>query len=253
MTATLPTYTMSATGRIDVHSHLLPGVDDGCKSLDDSLNCARRLVAAGYTHSFCTPHIWPDLPHNTIDGITERVATLQTALNAASVSLKLFPGGELNLRPNMPDEAADQIVSYGMRRKFVLFDIWADRLPDFFRPCVEWLQKQHVAVMMAHPERMQAVQRDPGLVHYFSDDLGLLLQGNLQCLGDPVGTPTRTLAERFLLGGEYFVLGSDLHNPQSLDVRLNGLKRAIELIGDTGVNTLTIDHPGQILSECLGQ
>ena len=50
------------TGRIDVHSHLLPGLDDGCVSLDESLACARRLVAEGYTHSFCTPHIWPNLP-----------------------------------------------------------------------------------------------------------------------------------------------------------------------------------------------
>src|SRR4051794_15107533 len=51
-------------GRIDVHSHLLPGVDDGCASIEDSIACAARMVAAGYTHSFCTPHVWPDLPHN---------------------------------------------------------------------------------------------------------------------------------------------------------------------------------------------
>lgn len=238
---------VSNTGRVDVHSHLLPGIDDGCKTPADSLDCARRMVAAGYTHSFCTPHIWPDLPHNTIDGITQRVRHLQEIFDAEGVSLKLFPGGELNLRPEMPNSVADDIVSYGMRRKHVLFDIWADKLPEFFQPCVDWLKSQGVTVMMAHPERMRAVQSDPGLIRFFKDELGLLLQGNLQCFSDPVGTPTRTTVEKFLLAGEYFVLGSDLHNPQTLDIRLNGLKHAMTLVGEDEVNRLTITNPRELL------
>ena len=242
---------LGRTGRIDVHAHLLPGVDDGCRTVDESIACARRLVAAGYTHQFCTPHVWPDLPHNTVEQIPRRVADLQAHLDRAGVAPRLFPGGELNLRPEMSASAADAIVSYGMRRRFVLFDIWADRLPAFFKPTVRWLQSAGVTVLMAHPERMRAVQHDPGLIRLFTDELGLLLQGNLQCFSDPVGTPTRTLAERFMREQAYFVLGTDLHNPQSMDVRLNGLARAIQLVGDAEVNRLTIDHPRQILRDVL--
>lgn len=242
---------LGRTGRIDVHAHLLPGVDDGCKTVDESLACGRRLVAAGYAHAFCTPHVWPDLPHNTVERIPARVADLQRHLDAAGVRLKLFPGGELSLRPEMPDGAAETIVSYGMRRRFVLFDIWVDRLPAFFKPAVRWLQSAGVTALLAHPERMRAVQLDPGLVRLFTDELGLRLQGNLQCFSDPVGTPTRTLAERFIRDGAYFVLGTDLHNPQSMDVRLNGLTRAIEVVGDAEVDRLTIDHPREILRDVL--
>ena len=64
------------TGRIDVHSHLLPGVDDGCPSLEESIRCARELLRHGYTHSFCTPHFWPGLS-NTVESVTLRVASLQ--------------------------------------------------------------------------------------------------------------------------------------------------------------------------------
>jgi protein-tyrosine phosphatase len=246
-----PTAPALFTGRIDVHSHLLPGIDDGCKTLEDSITCARRLVDAGYTHSFCTPHVWPDLPHNTVEGIARRVHDLQEHLDRAGVALRLFPGGELNLRPEMPVSAAREIVTYGMKEKFVLFDIWADALPAFFKPTVQWLQSHNVTVMMAHPERMRAVQQDPGLIRFFKDELGLLLQGNLQCFSDPVGTPTRTLAEQFIQRQEYFVLGTDLHNPQTLGVRLNGLRRAIEIVGDAEVDRLTIDHPRQILKDVL--
>ena len=234
-------------GRFDVHSHLLPGVDDGCRTLEESVECARRMVAAGYSHSFCTPHIWPNLPQNTVDNITRWVADLQQALDAAGVPLRLHPGGEINLREDTIETAGDALVTFGMRRRFVLIDLWADRLPPFFVPSVRWLQSQGVRVVLAHPERMRAVQLEPELMDYFGE-LGLVLQGNLQCLGDPPGTATRDLSERFLLEGKYFLLGSDLHNLPSLGVRLNGLQRAITLVGESTVNRLTVEQPRTLLS-----
>ena len=146
-------------GRIDVHSHLLPGIDDGCPNLEESLACARRMVEAGYTHSFCTPHIWPNLPQNTVEGIASRVVDLQRVLDAANTPLKLFPGGELNLRADLVELPPEQIPTYGMARRYCLFDIWVERLPAFFWTTVEWLQSKELKVILAHPERMRAVQR----------------------------------------------------------------------------------------------
>ena len=234
------------TGRIDVHSHLLPGVDDGCKNVQESVQCAKLMVAAGYTHSFCTPHVWPHLTENNVHNIPLQTAHLQEALNLSGVRLKLIPGGEINLRPDTPECTVDALVSFGMQRKFVLIDLWCDTLPPFFRPAIQWLQQQGVKVILAHPERMAAVQKQPELADVFRD-LGLLLQGNLQCFSDPVGSPTRRTVERFLLEDRYFLLGSDLHNLSSLPMRLEGLKRAIDLVGEDIVNRLTIDTPRQLL------
>ena len=234
------------TGRIDVHCHLLPGCDDGCRTLEESIECARMMVAAGYTHSFCTPHVWPNLPANTADKIPRQVAALQAALGSAGVPLRLMPGGEINLRADTPSTQVENLVSYGMLRKFVLIDLWADELPPFFRATVQWLQAQGVTVVLAHPERMEAVQRDPDLADYFAE-IGLLLQGNLQCFSDPLGSPTRSVVERYLLEGRYFLLGSDLHNLKSLPMRLDGLRRAIDLAGDDAINRLTMTNPRQLL------
>src|SRR5687768_8566762 len=90
------------TGRIDVHSHLLPGCDDGCRTLAESIDCAKVMVAAGYTHSFCTPHVWPNLPDNSVEKIPRQTAVLQSALDDAGVPLRLIPGGEINLRADTP-------------------------------------------------------------------------------------------------------------------------------------------------------
>jgi protein-tyrosine phosphatase len=235
------------TRRIDTHSHLLPGVDDGCSSVQESIQCAQKLVQAGYSDAFCTPHIWPNLPDNNALVIPQRVKELQNHLDAAGVNLRLHVGGELNLRPDYASARPEFILTYGLRNKFCIFDIWADQLPPFFPQAVRSLQSRGLTVIMAHPERLQAVQDNPSLFDYFSNDLNLLLQANLQCLSDPADAATRQLVERFLLERRYFCLGSDTHNVKSLQCRLDGLSRAIDLLGEEEINRLTIDNPSRLL------
>jgi protein-tyrosine phosphatase len=235
-------------GRVDVHSHLIPGVDDGCQTLDESLECARLLVSEGYTHSFCTPHVWPSLPLNTPDNIRRMVADLQIALEHAHIPLRVLPGGEINLREDTLHTASESLVTYDMAGRFVLIDLWAEKLPPFFAPNVRWLQSRGAKVILAHPERMRAVQINPGLADTFAE-LGLLLQGNLQCFGDPPHAETRRVAEQYLGEGRYFMLGSDLHNLRSLPVRIAGLYRVAELVGEEGLWNLTSENPRQLLPE----
>jgi len=242
---------MSTTGRIDVHSHLLPGVDDGCRTVEESVACAAMLAGAGYTHAFCTPHVWPNLPGNNPRTIVEATANLQSAIDAANVPLRLIPGGEINLREDTPATKLEALVSYGMIRRYVLIDLWAESLPAFFGTSVRWLQEQGATVVLAHPERMAAVQKQPDLADHFAE-LGLLLQGNLQCFSDPPGSATRRTVERFLLEGRYFVLGSDTHNLSSLPMRLEGLKRATDLAGAEMIDRLTIENPRKLLPPDLG-
>lgn len=205
------------------------------------------MVGAGYTHSFCTPHIWPTFPGNTAAAIPELTVELQAALNAAGVPLTLSPGGEINLQPTTRQMPVEELVTYGMRRKHVLFDLWADELPDFFEPSVRWFQSLGVTPILAHPERMKAVQDDPSLADRFAE-MGLLMQGNLQCFADPPGTPTHDVAARFLAEGRYFMLGCDLHRIESLPYRLQGLARAKDLAGEKRVYELTAINPLQLLS-----
>jgi protein-tyrosine phosphatase len=234
------------TGRIDVHSHLIPGVDDGCATIEDSIECARQLCDVGYTHCFCTPHIWPTLPQNTITQITAWTIKLQEHLDRAKVPLQLIPGGENNLRAELEKIPADEIVTYAMNRSYVLIDLWAEKLPLFFGRTVRWLQSHGLTVILAHPERMRAVQDDPSIADKFAE-MGLLLQGNLQCFSDPPGAHTRRVAEKYLLEGRYFLLGSDTHRPDGLAARIKGLNWAIKLVGDKVVDRLTIENARSLL------
>src|SRR5207245_10226455 len=101
-------------GRIDVHTHLLPGVDDGCADVAESIECGRMLVKAGYSHAFCTPHIWPNLPHNNAILISQSTEEWQKEFDRAEVRLKLLPGCELNLRAEVVNELREEIATFGI-------------------------------------------------------------------------------------------------------------------------------------------
>ena len=103
----------------------------------------------------------------------------------------------------------------------------------------------HMADLFDKPERMTAVQNQPELADRFVE-MGLMLQGNLQCFSDPPGSATRRTVERFLLEDRYFVLGTDLHNLSSLPMRLEGLRRTIDLVGRETVDRLTVHNPRQL-------
>ncbi|MGH7178709.1 MAG: tyrosine-protein phosphatase [Tepidisphaeraceae bacterium] len=235
------------TGRIDIHCHLLPGVDDGCTTLDESLACARMFVATGYTHCFCTPHIWPNLD-NSVQTIPARVARLQTTLNEAGIPLRVLAGGEVSLGPHALDIAPEQIVTYAMNRKFVLIDFWADKLPAFFEPTVARWKSFGLTVTLAHPERMRAIQDDPALADAIVD-MGVLLQGNFQCFSDPRGSSTRRTAEKFLAERKYFALATDLHGVGTIQSRLRGLENVQKLVTPEALQTLLRKNPATLLPE----
>jgi protein-tyrosine phosphatase len=235
-------------GRIDVHSHLLPGVDDGCPSLDEALQCAQMMVDAGYTHAFCTPHVWPNLPGQTRESIPKWTSELQSALSTAGIPLQLLPGSELNLHPAVMQTAPDRIVSVALAGKYILVDIWMDKLPDWFEPAIRWLQEMKLTVILAHPERMRAVQDDPRLGEHFTQ-MGMLLQGNLQCFADHPDSYTRRTAEKYLLENRYLMLGSDTHNVEGLRHRLKGLQNAINLAGNDVIDKLTRVNPRMLLPQ----
>ena len=238
------------TGRIDLHTHLLPGVDDGCKSYAESVRCARTLVENGYTHAVCSPHVWPSLPHNTVEAIRHKTDLLQGVLNDAKVPLTVKPGGELNLVslwPALAATAREQVPTIGHAGQYVLFDFWADELPGELEPAVRWLREHDFTPILAHPERIGAFRSEPGRLDQVAE-WGVQFQMNTWCLVEPMGSMTRLLAEEWLKRDRYFVFGTDLHNPGGMPARMAGLARATELVGAERVGQLAGTVPARLLS-----
>ena len=233
--------------RIDVHAHLLPGLDDGSSSMDESIELARRLAEAGYAHAFCTPHFWPGYETYTPAFIRRATDELREQLRLHRIPLELHPGAEINLDMPIDTLTIDQVPTYGMRGFYALMDFWESGMPERFLKRIDYLISHHVRPIIAHPERIAAFQVDPDLLDRLADERRVLFQCNLQCLSDPKGRPTRDLAERWLKAGKYFMIGSDTHNLRTLDLRLEGLEVALDLVGDHELHRLTVDNPAKLL------
>lgn len=237
-------------GRIDVHNHILPAVDDGCATMEESVQNARALVEHGYTHVFCTPHIVSGLSVATdAKSIRLWVDQLQAELTARDVPLRLYPCAEHNvhnLYPRLSKLWDEEIVSYGLRGKYMLMDMWTEHFDRKLEETVGKIQQMGITPILAHPERMTALHRHPELIGHIQS-MGVLLQGNLQCFSDAPGQPTRRLVEKWLLEDRYFMLGTDLHGPQTQLSRFRGLERAIEVGGEAHIDRLTRTNPAKLL------
>lgn len=230
--------------RIDVHNHLLPNLDDGCSSAAESFECIRALQAVGYSRLFVTPHTGPtDICSIRPEESQRHFDLFVASARGAGIDVEFKLGGEVRLSPELLKMGDLSLaVTYGVTSHFCLVDIWEPDWPQWAQDNINWLIASGRRVILAHPERMAVMQKDPALMDRLAQQ-GVLFQGNLGPLGGSEPEPVRILAERFLREGRYFVLGTDCHRPSHLQARLAGLQRAEEILGKTAVHQLTFGNP----------
>lgn len=233
--------------RIDVHNHLLPNLDDGCSTINDSFDCLQAFIAAGYRRLFLTPHTGPtDMCSIRPEESQEHFEKFLHTVKQAGINVELKLGGEVRLSPELlAMRDLELAITYGRRSQYCLVDIWEPDWPAWAQACIDWLQGSGRTVILAHPERMPVMQEDIRLMDRLAAQ-GVLFQGNLGPLGGSEPEVIKKLAERFLREGRYFMLGSDCHRPAHLPARMAGLQRATEIVGEATVQKLTFDHPMMI-------
>lgn len=113
---------------IDLHSHILPGVDDGAQTLEDSLEMAKKAISQGITHLMCTPHHNNGKYNNPADKIIRDVAALQSELDQRGLELTLLEGQEVRMT---------ELLLTAIKREEILFPIWMIRIYwSNFRPMI---------------------------------------------------------------------------------------------------------------------
>ena len=230
---------MLKPGRVDTHSHILPGIDDGCPDLEASLACVRRFIAAGYVGTICTPHVIPKTyPRNTPLQIRNWVNGLQSAITQEGLDYHVWPGGEFALAQDHWDYfERDGVPTLGNSRA-TLMDWWGPSWPDFADATIDRLLAEGYQPILAHPERMRLPEAELQKLVTSLSARGVWLQGNLNSLSGGEGLQAYALSRTWLTTGRYQLLASDAHHPDRLDGRFSGLEAAIDLIGQDKVSEL---------------
>jgi protein-tyrosine phosphatase len=221
-----------AAGRLDLHSHLLPGIDDGCRTLDDSFACVRQLLAHGYVGTVCTPHVILDtFPNNVPDRIAEAVVQLQEQLYAAGLEYWLWAGGELRIHADTIHWLESAGVPTLGPSRAVLIDWWGSDWPDFADEVCDYLIQHGYQPILAHPERMGLQPSELERVIDSLEQRGIRLQGNFNSVAGAEGPTASAWVQRLLAADRYYLMALDMHGPDSLGSRLTGLKLLESQIG----------------------
>ena len=248
-------------GYVDIHTHLLPGVDDGCDDVTESLELARRMVDAGIGDVCCTPHIQPPMPQNNRRQIAKNVAKLRDAIDAADIPLRIHAGGENRVgKENLDRPARDRVLLADFNSRggdlgemFFLFDDWGHRRPRILEPMANRLVAEGITPILAHPERTPWFWRKPLETADWLAGLGVRLQLNVYTLaGEQRGSihVSREMvetAETLLESGRYDFLATDSHHVDTWPPRAVALKLARQRMGDALFDRLFRENPTQVL------
>jgi protein-tyrosine phosphatase len=229
---------------IDLHSHILPGLDDGAEDLEGALEIARAAVADGITTIAATPHVREDYP-TTADAMENGVRQLRTALEREGIELELLPGGEISLE-QLERLSRDELRRFalGGNPRYLLVETPYWGWPLLFDEIVARLAGFDIKPVIAHPERNKAIQEDLAKVAKLVET-GALIQVTAASLDGRLGPRTRATARKLVDAGLVHMVGSDAH---TAGVREVGLSGAREVIGDRTLATwLTESVPGAIV------
>lgn len=235
---------------IDLHSHVLPGIDDGAQDLDQSLELARAAAADGTTTLAATPHCREDHPRVRPAELQSRCESLNQRLAEAGVSLEVVAGGEVDL--DWVDRASEddlRLVSYAQRGSDLLIETPYGRLEPSFEERLEQLGGRGFRILLAHPERNPTLREDPARLTELVRR-GILLQLTARALVPGEGrSGSRSFAMDLLEQRLAHVLASDAHSaglPAPPDMS-GGVAAAEPVIG-ARAEWMVTDVPAAILA-----
>ncbi|HWQ42535.1 MAG TPA: CpsB/CapC family capsule biosynthesis tyrosine phosphatase [Desulfosporosinus sp.] len=233
---------------IDVHSHILPGLDDGAKNMEETLGMVQQLHEAGFKTLVATPHVLegkdflhPEEILAVIEQVRERVAE-------AGISVDILPGAENYIFPDMAKWVKDgKLMTMGNTGKYLLLELPLADIPHYTDQVFFELQVQGLTPVLAHPERYRGLAEAPERLIEWAKK-GILLQLDLRSLGGYYGPEPKRLAELMLSSDLIHVVGSDVHHvSRSKSTYPEALQSVKEIVGESRFQEVTQSNPQSIL------
>lgn len=201
----------------DMHSHLIPGIDDGSPDILTSIELIRGLAGLGYKKLVTTPHILWNMYPNSSDTIVRGVEELIPAVREAGIDIELRAAAEYFMDEHFQSQLEAKAPLLTIGGNMVLVEFSMIMAPMDLQDMIFEMQLQNYQPVIAHPERYIYLSRKKE----FFDDLkssGCFFQLNLLSLGGYYGSSIQELAEYLLKKNYYDFAGTDLHNARHLSL-----------------------------------
>ena len=236
-------------GFVDLHCHLLPGIDDGAPDLAYALALSQIAVDDGITHMVCSPHIHRGRFDNTKQSIQAALNTLRDGLQEEGIALQISASAEVRFDLDIMMMAkADQLPFVGRwdEDDVLLLELPHGEVPVGALQMVRWLVKHGIRPMIAHPERNKTIMRDPKMIRPFIQE-GCLLQVTAGAVAGGFGAGAQAAAQYLLEEDWVTILATDAHNIEHRPpVLTQGVEAAALVVGEEKAMQLVTDNPWRI-------
>jgi protein-tyrosine phosphatase len=194
----------------DMHSHLIPGIDDGAKDMEDAIHLIENLVAFGYKHIITTPHIYKELYPNTAAIIIEGREKVRQELQRRNIQVQFDAAAEYFLDEHFMELLEKkELLTWG--NNHVLYELSFDSEPYYFKTATFQLQLAGYQPVLAHPERyLYWHERFSNYENVVDKDV--MLQLNINSLSGQYGPMVKKMSERLIDAGLISFLGTDTHH-----------------------------------------
>jgi protein-tyrosine phosphatase len=234
---------------VDIHAHLLPGLDDGPADAQEALRMCRTYQAGGVSTVVATPHMADPRYEVCARDVREGVRGLRRLCRREAIRLEILPGADVCLQPEvLEDLDAGRILTLADAGRFLLIELPPQALPPLER-LLPLLGEREVAPILTHPERHPVLCRNPGRLRRLVRQGCMVQITGASLLGD-FGRAARRAAERFLKLGLVHAVASDAHAPDGM----RGpdfapvVVRLLALVGMDRTRELLCDGPAAMLA-----
>ncbi len=198
----------------DIHCHILPGVDDGAESMDEALAMARMAWESGVRRIIATPHCnLSDFSNFRSAELAKHFVELRRAVEQAGIGVEILPGAEIFTTPQVPELLQQKKLLTLANSRYLLMEFYFDEDAETMNSLLQQVAALDYVPVIAHPERYDAVQRDPYLVgHWFHS--GYVIQLNKGSILGRLGRRAEAAADWILERGLAHTVASDAHSSQ---------------------------------------
>ena len=197
---------------IDLHTHLIPGVDDGAQTIEDSLDLARQAVSEGVEHLVLTPHHRNNQFINHAQGVIEAVEELQEMLKQHHIPLNVYPSQEIRINEKLMDDLLNRnLLSLDDSGKYYLIEFPTATVPDYSERMLGQLIHRGITPVIAHPERNHVFVQDMSVFAEFIE-MGCLGQITTSSIAGAFGDKIQQASIEMIQNGWAHILASDAHS-----------------------------------------
>ncbi len=233
---------------VDIHCHLVPDIDDGAKTWEESLAMARMAVADGTETIVVTPHQLGAYGHNTGDEIRARTRQLQQFLNEHNVPLKVLAGGDVRIESDMIAKLrTGEVMSLADRRKHVLLEL-PHELYFPLEPVLDDLNSLGMVGVLSHPERNQGILKQREVLEPLVAN-GCLMQITAGSIVGTFGPHCQHFSEWMLEQGLVHFVATDAHSPKTRRPLMGrAFERVAELVGWDSAVEFCCENPAAVVA-----